>query len=85
MKKTGFLSQSSFHLLIDCNTFYNHTLQNAQQIFYQAQFATLLIKKKKKTPTKMFLKNNNYNKVNATLDNRNQKPILFYIKKNWHK
>lgn len=28
-----------------------------------------------------FLKNKNYNKVNATLDNRNQKPILFYLKK----
>lgn len=30
----------------------------------------------------MLLQNKNYNKVNATLDNRNQKPIfLFYIKK----
>lgn len=29
----------------------------------------------------MVLQNKNYNKVNATLDNRNQNPILFYIKK----
>lgn len=57
-------------LLIDCNTFYNHTLQN-EQIFYQAQFATFLTKKKKNYPE--------IYKVNATLDNRNLKKELLYI------
>lgn len=42
--------------------------------------------KTKKKPTKnMSFKNKNYNKVNATLDNRNQKQnhffLKFYIKK----
>lgn len=33
---------------------------------------------KKKNPTKnMLLQNKNYNKVNATLDNHNQKPIFY--------
>lgn len=55
-------------------------------IKYQAQFATLFIRKKKKEklPKNMLLKNKNYNKVNATLDNRNQKKnifLKFYIKK----
>lgn len=79
--------QISCNLLIDCNTFYNHTLQNAQQIFYQAQFATFLIREKKK-PIKIMTKKKKNKKrfiINATLDNRNQKPIFFYIKKTWHK
>lgn len=29
----------------------------------------------------MLLQNKNYNKVNATLDNRNQKPIFFILHK----
>lgn len=46
--------------------------------FYQAQFATLQDQKK---PTKnMSFKNKNYNKVNATLDNRNQKQNQFFLK-----
>lgn len=47
--------------------------------FNQAQFATLLIRKKtKKNYQKYALtKYNNYNKVNATLDNRNQNPIFY--------
>lgn len=63
-------------LLIDCNTFYNHTLQNAHQI--SGSVCNLIYKKKKKNYQKnMLLKNKNYNKVNATLDNRNQKNPFF--------
>lgn len=36
----------TFHLLIDCNTFYNHTLQNTHQIF-SGSVCNLIDKKKK--------------------------------------
>lgn len=71
-----------FIFLFDLNTFYKPHYK--MHIKYFIRLSLQPYKTKKKT-TKNAFKNNNYNnKVNATLDNRNQRKIVFlkfYIKK----